>query len=102
MEQRTARLRIKVVPGSSREGIAGWLGDALKVRVSAAPERGRANAAVEQIVARALGVAPQCARIVAGHASARKTLEVSGLSEVEIRQRLSGVTQAGPARSRSR
>ncbi|MFP6608142.1 MAG: DUF167 domain-containing protein, partial [Myxococcota bacterium] len=49
-------MRVKVVPGSSRDAIAGWLGEALKVRVRAPAERGKANASVEKIVADALGV----------------------------------------------
>lgn len=83
------QLQVKVVPGSSRDCIAGWLGDALKVRVSAPPERGKANAAVEAIVAEALGVPRECVRIVAGQTSARKVLEISGLTGAEIRRRLS-------------
>jgi uncharacterized protein (TIGR00251 family) len=81
-------LRVKVVPGSSREGIAGWLGDSLKVRVQAPAERGKANAAVERIVAEALGVPETCARIVMGRGSARKLIEISGLSESEVHRRL--------------
>jgi uncharacterized protein YggU (UPF0235/DUF167 family) len=77
------------VPGSSRSGIAGWLGDALKVRVTAPPERGKANAAVEAAIARALDVAPECVRIVAGQTSARKVVEISGLVESEVHRRLS-------------
>ena len=50
------RLAVKVVPKASRDGVAGWLGDALKVCVTAPPERGKANAAVERVVAHALGV----------------------------------------------
>jgi len=34
------RLALKVIPGSSREGLAGWLGDSLKVRVRVPAERG--------------------------------------------------------------
>ncbi|HEX2228276.1 MAG TPA: DUF167 domain-containing protein, partial [Candidatus Binatia bacterium] len=71
-------------PGSSRDSIAGWLGDTLKITVTAPAEGGKANAAVEKILANALGV-PRCARIVRGKTSPRKVVEISGLSESEIR-----------------
>ena len=80
---------VKVVPGSSRDAIVGWLGEALKVRVRAPAERGKANASVEKLVAEALGVPKACARIVAGRTSSRKTLDVIGLSEADVRRRLS-------------
>ncbi len=85
----TVRLPIKVVPASSRDGIAGWLGESLKVRVRAPAERGKANAAAERIVAEALDVPAERARIIAGRSSPRKVIEISGLSESEIHQRLS-------------
>jgi hypothetical protein len=81
-------LPVKVVPGSSRNGIAGWLGDVLKVRVTAPAERGRANAAVEEVVADALGVPRECARVVRGRTSPRKTLEIRGVSEAQVRERV--------------
>ncbi len=80
-----------MVPGSSRDCIAEWLGETLKVRVRAPAERGKANSAVETLLTEALGVPKGCARIVAGHTSARKTVEISGLSESEVRDRLSKV-----------
>jgi uncharacterized protein (TIGR00251 family) len=83
------KLRVKVVPSSSRNCIAGWLGDTLKVRVIAPPEGGRANAAVESTVAEALGLSKDAAHIVSGRASPRKVLEISGLSEADVYQRLS-------------
>jgi uncharacterized protein (TIGR00251 family) len=82
-------LPIKVVPASSRSGIAGWLDDTLKVRVTAPAERGKANAAVITVIAEALGVANEGIRIVAGQASARKVVEIDGLSESEVYLRLS-------------
>lgn len=82
-----ARLTVKVVPGASRNEISGWLGDALKVRVAAPPERGRANAAVEALICDALELPDGSARVVAGAASARKVLEISGLPEAEILRR---------------
>lgn len=87
-----ARLTIKVVPGSSRNGIAGWLGDTLKVRVSAPSERGKANAAVRSLLAEAIGVAIEQVRIVAGATSPRKTVEFTGLSRADLHSRLQRIT----------
>jgi len=82
------RLAVKVVPGASRDGIAGWLGDTLKVRVTAPAEQGKANAAVEALLAGALGVSRHCVRIASGTASPRKVVEIAGLDEAEVRSRL--------------
>jgi len=88
------RLPVKVVPGASRPGLAGWLGEALKVRVSAPPEGGAANRQLLRIVARALGLPPGSVRLVAGAGSARKVLEIDGLDARALRQRLA--PEAGP------
>ena len=74
------RIDVKVVPGASRPGIVGTLGDRLKVRVAEPPEDGKANAAVERLIATWLGVTE--ARVVAGHGRPQKTVEVRGLSAV--------------------
>jgi uncharacterized protein YggU (UPF0235/DUF167 family) len=70
------KLQLKVVPKSSRDRVVGWVGDRLKVTVTAAPERGRANAAVVDVLARALGVPRSRIRITAGGTSPLKTAEV--------------------------
>jgi len=83
----TIRLPIKVVPGSSRNRIAGWLGETLRVRVTAPAERGKANAAVEKILTQALGLSNGAARIITGKTSPRKVVEIAGLSMSEIHRR---------------
>jgi uncharacterized protein (TIGR00251 family) len=87
-------LRVKVVPASSRNGIAGWLGDALKVRVTAPAEGGEANAALEATVAEALGLSRDAVRVVSGRTSPRKVLEIAGLSESTVYERLSKSTSS--------
>ena len=67
----SARLALKVVPGSSRDQIVGWLGDALKIKVMAPPEKGRANEAVVAILADRLGVREDDVKIVAAHQGGR-------------------------------
>ncbi len=83
-----ARLRVHVTPGAREEGIAGWHGDSLRVKVRARPEKGRANQAVLGLLARRLGVAPANLSIVHGAASRDKLVEVEGLNEEELRARL--------------
>lgn len=82
------KLNIKVVPKSSRDCVAGWIGDALKICVTAPPERGKANQAVETVLAETLDLPRQQVRIVGGLASSRKQVEIDGLDEPEIRRRL--------------
>ncbi len=81
-------LRVKAVPGARREAIAGLLGDRLKVRVTAPPEGGRANRALEALIARTLGVKPRDVEVVAGQASAEKTVRVRGCDPVSAAKAL--------------
>jgi uncharacterized protein YggU (UPF0235/DUF167 family) len=86
-------LKVKVAAGASRDAIDGWLGDTLKLRVTAPPERGKANAAVERLVAEAIGIPNASVTVVSGHTATRKTLELAGVAESEVRRKLRG----GPA-----
>lgn len=75
----TVRVAVKAVPGSSRDAIAGALGDRLKVRVTAPPEDGRANKAVEALLAKACGLSARDASVVSGHTHPEKTVELRGI-----------------------
>jgi uncharacterized protein YggU (UPF0235/DUF167 family) len=79
MSHRPAPLRIAlhVIPGSSRTSVGGSRGDALVVRVTARPERGRATDAALRALAEALGVRPRDVRLVAGTTSRAKLVEVA-------------------------
>jgi len=81
-------ISVKAVPRAARDEIVGWLGDALKVRVTAPPEGGRANAALESLLASALGVPRTAVRVTAGHGSARKRVEIEGIERAELERRL--------------
>jgi len=69
-------LELRVQPGARRPGIAGPLGDALKVRVTAPADAGKANAELVRFVATWLGAPRSTVRIVRGTASRSKTIEV--------------------------
>lgn len=72
-------LRVKAVPGSSRDRIAGVLGDRLKVAVSAPPEGGKANKAIAVLLAGALGVRTNQIELVSGPTHAEKVFRVEGV-----------------------
>jgi len=79
---------VKAVPGASRDRIVGLYGDALKVAVTAAPEGGKANAALAELLAKTLGVSTRAVQVVSGLHNPRKVVAVAGLSADELRQRL--------------
>jgi len=83
-----ARVAVKVIPGASTDEIVGWLGDALKVKVRARPEKGRANSAVSSLLAQALGMPGREVVVLTGHGSRNKVVEIAGLSDAEFRARL--------------
>lgn len=83
------KLPIKVVAGAACDCVVGMMGNTLRVRVKAPAERGKANAAVEKLIANALGIPKGCAAIVAGKTSARKIMQIEGLSESEVYRKLS-------------
>lgn len=78
---------VKAVPKASRDEAAGWLGDRLKIRVTVPPERSKANAAVEALLADLLGLPASAVRVVAGTASPRKTVEIDAAEDL-VRARL--------------
>ncbi len=89
MTSNRIKVRLKVVPSVSSSGIVGWLGDSLKVRVTAPPEKGKANRAVRELVAKAAGIKTEHTTIIAGESSPNKTIELCGLTEAEFKQRIS-------------
>jgi uncharacterized protein len=90
MAERTTRLRLRVSPGAARTELAGRHGDGWKVRVTAAPERGRANDAVVGLLADRLHVPRASVSVVSGHASRDKLVELRGLDADEVARLLEG------------
>ncbi|MCG8409173.1 MAG: DUF167 domain-containing protein [Phycisphaerales bacterium] len=73
-------IHVKVIPGASRDRIAGLLGDALKVHVAAPPEKGKANRAVEALLAKAMGVPERDVIVTSGQTSPHKVVMVTGVT----------------------
>ena len=69
-------LAVCVQPGGRRDAVVGMRGAALKVTVTAPPERGKANEAVRKLLAKEMGIRPSAVTIVRGRASRRKEVAV--------------------------
>jgi len=77
-----------VTPGATRSGVVGRHGSAWKLRVTAPPEQGRANAGVVRLLAKALDLREDAISLVSGRASRYKVVELSGLDAEEAARRL--------------
>lgn len=71
-------LRVKAVPNAKKTQFAGTLGDAVKIKVQAPPEGGRANAELAAFVAGTLDLPARNVRVAAGETSRNKILRVEG------------------------
>ena len=82
-------LQVRVQTKGSIDRIDGFQPDGnLKVKVTAPPEKGKANERVIRLLAKQLGVAQSSVEIVAGHSSPRKTIRIIGLEADDVRRRL--------------
>jgi uncharacterized protein (TIGR00251 family) len=83
-----ARLAVQAVPNAQKDEVVGWHGDALKVKVQAVPEDGKANKALVKFLAKELGVPKASVSLVSGAKSRAKVFEVQGLGREDMEKRL--------------
>jgi len=83
-----AEIAVRVTPRSSRDAIEGVdeVGE-LRVRVTAPPADGAANAAVIRLLAKELGVPKGAVNVAAGATSRHKRMRIDGVAVAELRQR---------------
>src|SRR5688572_25606116 len=87
-ESGTAVIRLHVQPGAGRTAVVGRHGDAVKVRVAAPPEGGRANDAVVVLIAATFDVKLAQVSLISGQASRAKRVQISDIAEDELRRLL--------------
>jgi uncharacterized protein (TIGR00251 family) len=83
-----ALISVRVTPRSARDEVLGWQDDALRVRLRAPPVDGKANDSLRRLLAGRLGVALSAVKIVSGETSRVKRVQVEGLGDAEVRERL--------------
>ena len=87
------RLAVRLTPKSSADRLLGVVTDdagrsALKIAVTAVPEDGKANAALEKLLARTLGLPRTTVSVVSGHTGRAKLVHLAG-SAPDLLARLS-------------
>jgi uncharacterized protein (TIGR00251 family) len=88
MAEPSTRLRLRVSPGARRNELVGRHGDGWKVRVAAAPEGGKANEAVLDLLAERLELPRRSLSIVSGHTGREKIVLMEGIDRAEGERRL--------------
>jgi uncharacterized protein (TIGR00251 family) len=81
-------ITVKALPHSARAGVRGVDGGALKVAVTAPPEKGKANAAVLEVLAKFLGVPRSSLELLSGDSSRNKRILVKGITADAVRKRV--------------
>ena len=84
----------KIVAGSSKTAVCGLLGDMLKVKVAAPPEKGKANQALIDFLAKQLGVKKNAVSIISGQTKPIKQIQIMGVSKEMLVEKL-GLNKAG-------
>jgi uncharacterized protein (TIGR00251 family) len=83
---------VKVAAGSRRQGIRGVVDGVLKISVTVAPEKGKANKAVIRLLAKKLQVPASALQIAAGGTTPQKQICVQGLTAGDLQSRLQVLT----------
>ncbi len=82
------RLEVKVIPGASRDEVAGTMGNAVKIKLRAPPVDGRANEALVEFLAAQLDLPRRAIALERGDTSRQKLLRIDGLDLATVRARL--------------
>ncbi len=89
-------LPVRAHPGVRRNAIRGEHDGALRVAVTQAPEKGKANKAIADLLAKELAVRKSQVELVSGETSAQKRFLVRGLAPDELSARLASVLKGCP------
>lgn len=89
--QKGIQFKIKVQPRASQNEISGLQGDALKIRLQAPPVDGEANEACIRFLAKFFSVARKQVKIISGFTGRQKIVEIEGLTQEKLRERLGAI-----------
>lgn len=75
---------VKVQPNSSKDRVIGEYGDKIKIAVTVAPEKGKANKAVIKLFAKWLGIKSSDIQVISGETSRDKELFIRNIIEEDL------------------
>ena len=90
-------LVVRAQPGSRSDGIRGEVGGALKVSVTTAPEKGKANKALVAVLSRQLGLRKSEIELLSGATSSQKRFLIRGMDVEQLRERINRTLPPQPS-----
>jgi hypothetical protein len=85
-------LQVKITPNSPTNSLQGWQGDTLRIRISAPPDKNKANEELIDFLATLLDLPKSHIRILTGHTSRLKKLEITS-DNTAIRKKILELTR---------
>jgi uncharacterized protein (TIGR00251 family) len=84
-------LPVRAQPGARKNGVTGEHAGALKVAVTQAPEKGKANQALIEVLAVALQVSRSRIELLSGATSSQKKFRIAGIDAATLRERIAAI-----------
>ena len=81
-------LPVRAYPGSRRDDLRGEHDGALKVAVTQAPEKGKANKAIAELLAQRLDLRKSQVELLSGDTNSQKRFLIRGVTADELLRRL--------------
>jgi len=86
-------LPVRAQPGARRNELRGDQDGMLKVSVTQSPEKGKANKAIVELLAKSLGLKKSQLELLSGETSHQKRFLVRGVTPTELAAKISGLGQ---------
>ncbi len=76
-KEKTIIIKVKIIPNSPKNEIIGYIGQSIKIKIKAVPEKGKANKELINFLSKTLNIPKQNIEILHGHTSAQKTIKLN-------------------------
>jgi uncharacterized protein len=92
----TEKIKLIVRPGAASNSVEAIIGDRIKIKISAQPQKGKANKALVSFIAAKTGIPKKDIRILTGETSNFKEIEIIKNNEINIFSLLAGLCNKKP------